>query len=101
MHAGHLEAMAFLKADEHMDRYRRYDSHLQRAFDKALARVEKMASLRRPGAEPLPPLEPEVPRAKVKIKAALLRLPLPKNQPLKVLGEIFDHEEEEQLPSSS
>jgi len=90
MHAGHLEAIGFLKAGENMDRIRRYDAHLQRAFDNALARVEKMASLRRPGAEPLPLTEIEPVPSKKHLKVCVLHLPLPKNKPVQVYGEILD-----------
>jgi len=90
MHAGHLEAMAFLKATSTW------------MGIAAMTRICNVRLIKRsPRRENGFASEPEVPRAKVKIKAALLRLPLPKNQPLKVLGEIFDHESDQQLASSS
>ena len=59
LHAGHLEAVSLMHGQECIDRYRRYDAHLQRCFERALARVEKMASLRTTTkAKPLPPPEP-------------------------------------------
>ncbi len=54
LHAGHLEAVAFMHGQDAFDRYRRYDAHLQRMLKLALERVEKMASLRRGKREPLP-----------------------------------------------
>ena len=98
MHAGHLEAIAFIKSEEIMDRYRRYDAHLQRAFDKALARVEKMASLRRPGAEPLPPPEPEVQPEKRKVKSAAARVTSHRKYAIPAMGEILEHSKHDIAP---
>ena len=91
MHAGHLEAISFIQAESIMDRYRRYDAHLQRAFDKALARVEQMASLRKPDAEPLPPPEPEPQPEKRKLKRAVAHLTALRKKRFPVLGEILPH----------
>ncbi len=87
LHAGHLEAMGFMKADEIMDRYRRYDAHLQRAFDKAMQRVEKMASLRKKHAEPLPAAEPVAEPPRQGLKECFAQLPLEKNAVIRVRGE--------------
>ncbi len=90
LHAGHLEAMGFMKADQIMDRYRRYDAHLQRAFDKAMQRVEKMASLRTTAkAEPLPPAEPVIEPPRDGLKESFVQLPFEKNAVLQLRGERF------------
>src|SRR4051794_25915246 len=59
LHAGNLEAVTFMKAQNEFANYRRYDAHLQREYRQALAECEKMASLRRTQDQPpLPPPEP-------------------------------------------
>jgi len=94
LHAGHLESINFMRAAENMDHYRRYDAHLQRAYDKALERITKMASLRRPAApeepaEPAPqPPDPEPePQQTKAVKVGVLRMPLPRRRTLKVIGD--------------
>jgi len=59
LHAGNLEAIAFMKGQREFANYRRYDAHLQRAYQMALAECEKLASLRKDRQQPvLPPAEP-------------------------------------------
>lgn len=90
MHAGNLEAIAFMVAAENMDRFRRYDAHLQRAFERALKRVEQMASLRKPDAQPLPPPEPiERPVNKTQ-KLCIAHPPFNRKTPIRALGELLN-----------
>src|SRR3954447_20697688 len=46
LHAGHLEAIGFMKGRDTVEHFRRYDAHLQRTFDKSMKRLKEMASLR-------------------------------------------------------
>ena len=90
LHAGHLESINFMRAAENMDHYRRYDAHLQRAYDKALERITKMASLRRP-AQPANAIvkepEPEPQPTGKPPKVGVLRMPLPRRRTLQVIGD--------------
>jgi hypothetical protein len=90
LHAGNLEAIAFLKASHEMEKYRRYDAHLHKAYKEALARVEKLASLRTPEQAKEKPLPPEPPKEAESQQPRLLRsaieLPIPKNYKLTVAG---------------
>ncbi len=88
LHAGHLEAVSFMKAGDSIDRYRRYDAHLQRTYEKAMAKVEKMASLRTcTEAEPLPPAEPVIEPPREALQECFVNAPLSKSHRLRVVGE--------------
>ena len=90
LHAGHLEAISFIKGEQHIDRVRRYEAHLRRMYDKALKQVYEMASLRKPNAEPLPPAEPVKKELGVGLKQAPLRIEILHKQPVTVLGTLLD-----------
>jgi len=96
LHVGNVEAICFFKAGNHTDRIRRYDAHHQRMYEKAIAQVEKMASLRRPDAIYEPPTESkheyveEPPESSIVV--ASIQLPLEK-EPLRVLGDLLEDPE--------
>jgi hypothetical protein len=82
LHAGNLEAIAFMKAKDELAHYRRYDAHLQRAYERAMREVEKMASLRKQKEQPpLPPAEPEPRREGAFLRPAVAHVPMGKGSP--------------------
>ena len=87
LHAGHLEAIAFMRGQREFANYRRYDAHLQRAYEKALAECEKLASLRKANkdAKPLPPPEPPKPREGAFLRPCAVNLPMT-NKTFDVIG---------------
>jgi len=79
LHYGHLEAIGFLRAREEFGHFRRYEAHLDRAYQKALAECEKLASLRtNKAAEPLPPPKPAERQERALLRPCALNAPLPK-----------------------
>src|SRR5947209_16123835 len=93
LHAGHLEAIGFMKGRDTVEHFRRYDAHLQRTFDKSMKRLQEMASLRtkeQKEKEPLPPSPPVRKQVNPTLKEAVLKLPLPKNNPITPLGTVIN-----------
>ncbi len=93
LHAGHLEGISFMQGQEMFEKYRRYDAHLQRAFDKAMARLAEMASLRKKNAEPLPPAAPVEQSVNTTLKECVAKVPFPRRRTVRVLGEHLIHPE--------